>query len=407
MAHARAGRMGGMDAHSESSINNDIYSVSGMKYVHSTKMSPITEKKFTEAHSRTKDKKYTAKKVTAAHSRIKDKKYITNKYARSTIKQIKKRPTARQKFIDPCKQCESKMLVFFSVIILTLTVSMIAVCIFIACATQLNKMKCGISIVNFQQTLNTLVSRLQQNAENISVDFSNSIDSYYQQVSQNYSLINSLVQQQLKVPINMIYQRGSQGPVFQRNLQQVQNDIGNSLQRAGYTISSCAALPPFFTPDYYWIGNSFSLNRYSYCDVTIPCGSKGWRRVANLDMNNHTHSCPIGFQQDHNLQFNLRTCIRAHSLIGCNGVGFNTGPSSYSRVCGRVIGYHSGSTNAFDPTQTINDAYVDGVVLTHGHTSQRQHLWTFAAASDEEFDTCICNNNQASRLHTTSTFCGE
>lgn len=44
--------------------------------------------------------------------------------------------------------------------------------------------------------------------------------------------------------------------------------------------------------------------------------------------------------------------------------------------------------------EDIEDIYVDGVSLTHGHP--RQHIWTFAVADDEEADghinICPCTN---------------
>ena len=76
---------------------------------------------------------------------------------------------------------------------------------------------------------------------------------------------------------------------------------------------------------------------------------------------------------------------------------FSTQGIQYSQVCGRIIGYQFGGTQAFryvieGNPQTINDPYVDGVSLTYG--SPRQHIWTFAAAIDETtnnpFSICTC-----------------
>ena len=41
----------------------------------------------------------------------------------------------------------------------------------------------------------------------------------------------------------------------------------------------------------------------------------------------------------------------------------------YQRVCGKVIGYQEGTTDAFNNfrSHSIEGAYVDGVILTHGH----------------------------------------
>ena len=70
----------------------------------------------------------------------------------------------------------------------------------------------------------------------------------------------------------------------------------------------------------------------------------------------------------------------------------------YTRVCGRIIGYQIGHTNAFYTQQSnINLDYVDGVSVSLTHGSPRQHIWTFAAAQSEN-DTdpesnCPCNMN--------------
>ena len=68
-------------------------------------------------------------------------------------------------------------------------------------------------------------------------------------------------------------------------------------------------------------------------------------------------------------------------------VTFPTHGIEYTHVCGRVIGYQFGNTDAFldyfsSGFTTIDDCYVDGIILTHGQ-SPRQHTWTFAAALDE------------------------
>ena len=53
---------------------------------------------------------------------------------------------------------------------------------------------------------------------------------------------------------------------------------------------------------------------------------------------------------------------------------------SYSRVCGRLIGYQKGSTRNGVPIPSLEGTYIDGVSLTHGTAGSRQHIWTFVAA---------------------------
>ena len=117
--------------------------------------------------------------------------------------------------------------------------------------------------------------------------------------------------------------------------------------------------------------------------MTRRCNStRGWMRVADLDMTNPNHRCPQGFRT---ITSPKRMCGKPGP--GCVSVTFNTYQVQYQKVCGRVIGYQYYSTDAFLPYylhhgRTIDELYVDGVSITHGN-SPRKHIWTFAAANDE------------------------
>ena len=149
---------------------------------------------------------------------------------------------------------------------------------------------------------------------------------------------------------------------------------------SSFPITSCAALPPNSPSDYYWVRNSIGSAVRVYCDMTRSCGgvTGGWMRVAELDMTDSSQQCPSGLRQ--RTDDNTRTCVRNSNSAGCSSVTLPTSNIHYSRVCGRIIAYQFGATNAFEP-YSINFAYVDGVSLTHGNP--RQHIWTFAAALDE------------------------
>ena len=118
----------------------------------------------------------------------------------------------------------------------------------------------------------------------------------------------------------------------------------------------------------------------------IPtCGGIGWRSVVYLDMTDNTSTCPSGWQLT---GYSKRTCGRVST--GANTRDSTTFPVSggeYSTVCGRIKAYQWASPDAFwsyhnGYTNTIDDAYVDGISLTHGNP--RQHIWTFAAALKEK-----------------------
>ena len=132
-----------------------------------------------------------------------------------------------------------------------------------------------------------------------------------------------------------------------------------------------------------------------YCNMDELCGSGGgWTRLAYLDMTDSTENCPSGFRLYQS--GGVRACGRTKSSGGsCISVQFPSNGISYSEVCGRVVGYQYGSTDASDPSHgnseshnDINSYYVDGVSITCG--SPRQHVWTLMAGLHE---TTTARNN--------------
>ena len=166
---------------------------------------------------------------------------------------------------------------------------------------------------------------------------------------------------------------------------------------------SCAtviALSPSSPSGYYWVRASNGSAVRVYCDMTRSCGgvTGGWMRVAELDMTDSSHQCPSGLTLRTESDSNIRACVTA-STVDCVSIPIDI-PYSYSRVCGRVIAYQVGYTNAFHnkpPAINIDDNYVDGISLTHHNP--RQHIWTFAVGLREngvEFaeSTCPCAGNR-------------
>ena len=133
--------------------------------------------------------------------------------------------------------------------------------------------------------------------------------------------------------------------------------------------------------------------KHIYCHIGELCGSGGgWTRLAYLNMTDSTGNCPSGFKLYES--GGVRACGRAASNVGsCTSVQFPSNGISYSQVCGRVVGYQYGGTDAaypgrfkhgeeygsyIDPNHNdINSYYVDGVSITSG--SPRQHVWTLMA----------------------------
>ena len=85
-----------------------------------------------------------------------------------------------------------------------------------------------------------------------------------------------------------------------------------------------------------------------YCDMdTEHCGSKGWTRVAHVDMSNKLQSCPGNLNL---ITSPIRTCGGlTKGTLGCASAKFSTHGISKNKVCGRVRGYQVGRPNGFGP----------------------------------------------------------
>ena len=156
-----------------------------------------------------------------------------------------------------------------------------------------------------------------------------------------------------------------------------------------------------------------------HCDMgNNVCGgeSGGWMRIADIDTT-QSDDCPSPLKQ----VSGRKLC---ETTIGRNGgcsrpSTFETHGIQYSRVCGRIRGYQHGSTDAFaspDPSKkgvrgvSINQAYVDGISLTHG--IPRKHIFTFASALNDKttgftFTQCPCMRTFGQRAPRVPNFVGD
>lgn len=142
-----------------------------------------------------------------------------------------------------------------------------------------------------------------------------------------------------------------------------------------------------------------------------PCGPGNWTRIVNLNINDPSQQCPPGTGLS--LFTPRRVCGIDTDLAICSSTMFDVQGIQYDHVCGRIIGYQFGLTDAFDVLDevvSIDGHYVDGVSLTHG-INRRTHIWTFASARDEvgqfPFTNCPCTNiNQASLATPPPSFVG-
>ena len=137
-------------------------------------------------------------------------------------------------------------------------------------------------------------------------------------------------------------------------------------------------------------------------DTVLSCGGIGWTRIAYLDMRDPGSVCPTNWT----LHTSPRSCGRtSRNRFTCDSEMISVKGQRYSRVCGKILAYQKGSTDAFwnaisHSKTTIDSAYVDGLSLTHGPVGSRQHIWTFSTAlygQDPGFDTlhnCACSNTR-------------
>ena len=182
-------------------------------------------------------------------------------------------------------------------------------------------------------------------------------------------------------------------------LLEIQN--GSSLFTSAIRLVSCkdikAAHPN--SPSGYYHVNSRNI----YCNMGELCRQDGgWTRIAYLDM---TENCPSGLQEL--IAGGIRVCRREGTTGGCRSNIFQTNDISYSQICGKVVGYQKGLTDAVQINiNDINGAYLDGVSITRG--SPRQHVWSYIAGHQSNINTgntCPCNTG-ATHTNTVPSFVG-
>ena len=138
----------------------------------------------------------------------------------------------------------------------------------------------------------------------------------------------------------------------------------------------------------------------SYGVPPCACGAAGeWTRVAYLNMADPNQQCPSNLTL---VTTPIRGCGRSSTGYStCDSVTYSVSGRTYSSICGRVFAYQKGIAAAFsnfhDGVNTIDTAYVSGISLTYGLPGSRQHIWTFAAANEQEPNsltelTCPCSN---------------
>ncbi len=176
------------------------------------------------------------------------------------------------------------------------------------------------------------------------------------------------------------------------------NNIYNIIDNiTDYYFSSCSqalSKDSSYLSGNYILRSSTGALRSVYCDMNNTFGgdSKGWMRVARLDVNN----CPNGFMT--HMYGTINTCIVAEDNAGCTEIVYTTFKIIYTKITGRIRGFQIGSLNgfmnifAFVRSTNISKNYVDGVSVT----SNNEHVWTFAAG-------CDCNSRKPDTISSNYT----
>ena len=126
------------------------------------------------------------------------------------------------------------------------------------------------------------------------------------------------------------------------------------------------------------------------------CGEGMWYNLVSVNMSDPFNQCPGDWVEEN--ESGVRACGRGTIGGSCKSLILNNGDRTYSKVCGRAIGYQYGHTDAFATSagMSIDGTYVDGLSITY--SSPRQHLWTFASGVREGSSTytgsnCPCSSS--------------
>ena len=155
-----------------------------------------------------------------------------------------------------------------------------------------------------------------------------------------------------------------------------------------YELTSLSLL---FPSGVYRVRSYNSSINHKYCSTTTAFSCSGvsgnWRRIAYLDT--EFMWCPEYFEVI-DPDSNPPLCRRIDVNRGCSSVIYPSNGMSYSQVCGTVRVHPEGTPDGFDTFQD-RSIYVDGVYLTYGNSSNRNHIWTYTAAVTVDSDTRGCD----------------
>ena len=175
------------------------------------------------------------------------------------------------------------------------------------------------------------------------------------------------------------------------NFQRFRDGLDRDIQTF-HTFNSCTnvfILSIQLPPGRYMIRSGGSV-REEYC-MEACNGIRGvWKRIAYLNTDENPVSCPGGFEIRSGTSY-PPLCRLMDTSAGCSSVLYPSNGMSYSQVCGTVRVHPAGTPDGFHTFDTKSEEdYVDGVSITYGDSSNRNHILTFTAAVTVESNTREC-----------------
>ena len=179
------------------------------------------------------------------------------------------------------------------------------------------------------------------------------------------------------------------------------NDLATASSYIGKLYTSCSEIYDKETnPEdgYYKIKKADGTLATVYCLMSSDkcSGGGGWMRVGYFDTTSTdeaSRQCPSPLVETAYTELTQKLCQRESDQTGCDSFYYDSNGLSYSKVCGRAIGYQYGSPDSFTSTN-VDDNYLDGLSLTYG-SGPRTHIWSFVAGVNTDglnhWD-CPCNS---------------
>ena len=267
------------------------------------------------------------------------------------------------------------------IIILILFVILLLIIIAVAALTVITFLKLSTVEADIKSKINRIDSVIEALHVTLSSDMAR--NELKNEIQDNTTMFFRRSLMKLSRDVQDINMSGNTGEEVYSLLATFQNSISFSCSEIGRKLN-------FSNSSGYYVVWSAGVLRSVYCDLTRTFGgtSKGWMRVAELDVNN----CPPGMRTE--TVNTSTTCKVSEDKAGCTEIYYPVYNISYTQVSGRIRAYQIDTLDGFGTftpslrtenisTNTLDSNYLDGVSIS----TNTYHIWSFAGG-------CNCNNPQ-------------